>query len=355
MSYLELDDRILEHPKFIRAVNLAGSEAVHLWLGLRAYCGQNLTDGFIPRDMIDECRGPKDRRKRAAALAALHTVGLLEEAEGGVQMHNFLKWSKSRADILAAKAAAKERKDRWKRNHSGDASGMPPERPPERVPNADRNGGGTREGTSPRVRAPAGALHSSPLLSTPDQIQPEAVDPKDLAGSAPAEAPKPEPAAAPAAASTPASVADWVRPRTLEQALTLPVCARAQVVADGEREGLGDWLQAERWPEVQRLAEVLEECTGQRRPLAKYSRDGGVRAIVALYAAGFMPGDLERALRIVTKEPWWTRDGATRGLQSLSPEVVSRALSKAAVPRTLSPELAALVAKHKPTENPDAR
>lgn len=92
MSWLGLDDQILNHPKFIRAVKLGGSETVHAWLGIRAYCAQNRTDGFVPTDMLEEIRGPLDTEKRATAVKVLRKVGLLDSAVGGVQMHNFSKW-----------------------------------------------------------------------------------------------------------------------------------------------------------------------------------------------------------------------------------------------------------------------
>jgi len=108
VSWLGLDDGILEHPKFIRAVNMAGSEAVHLWLGLRAYCGRYLTDGFIPADMVDEVRGPKGKARRAA-LDALIAVGLVDAEDGGLRMHNYLDWSESRDSVLRKRESARER------------------------------------------------------------------------------------------------------------------------------------------------------------------------------------------------------------------------------------------------------
>jgi hypothetical protein len=118
LSWLELDDGILDHPKFIRAVKLGGSEAIHLWLGIKAYCGKQLTDGLVPEDMLDEVRGPRDPKKRAAALVALKTVGLLDPAEGGVRMHNYLKHSKSREQILAMRKQARDRQARSRSSHA---------------------------------------------------------------------------------------------------------------------------------------------------------------------------------------------------------------------------------------------
>jgi hypothetical protein len=110
VSWLELDDRILEHPKFIRLVKMAGSEGVHLWLGIKSYCGLNLTDGKVPADMLDEVRGPANPKRRRDALEALLKVGLLEHIEGGVEMHDYLDWSSSREQVLDRREKARERK-----------------------------------------------------------------------------------------------------------------------------------------------------------------------------------------------------------------------------------------------------
>ncbi len=110
MSWIQLDDRILEHPKFVRAVRLGGSEAIHLWLGLRAYCAQFLSDGLVPTDMLPEVRGPLNERKREAALSALVDVGLLERCDVGVRLHDYLDWSSSRDEVLTRRGRDADRK-----------------------------------------------------------------------------------------------------------------------------------------------------------------------------------------------------------------------------------------------------
>jgi hypothetical protein len=112
VSKIELDDQILNHPKFIRAVKIGGSEAIHMWLGMRAYCSQNLTDGFIPSDMLDEVRGPKSEKVRRAAMAALVEVNLVEIRENGVALHDYLDWASSRDEVTQWRAKARERKAR---------------------------------------------------------------------------------------------------------------------------------------------------------------------------------------------------------------------------------------------------
>ena len=110
-----LDDRMLSHPKWKRAVALAGSEVVHLWLGLKAYCSQQLTNGHIPTDMVKHVDGPLRDRARTNSLAALQAVGLAHDAKGreacpkcqsappqesGIWLHDYLQHSESRDRAL---------------------------------------------------------------------------------------------------------------------------------------------------------------------------------------------------------------------------------------------------------------
>lgn len=131
MSRLELDDQILNHTKFVRAVRLGGAETVFAWLGIRAYVGQNLSDGFVPADMVDELRGPQGK-KREAAIKTLCEVGLLHAVTDGIVgrevcsncaertavaplngsgllMHDYLQWSRSKSRVLADRAKARDR------------------------------------------------------------------------------------------------------------------------------------------------------------------------------------------------------------------------------------------------------
>jgi hypothetical protein len=98
VSWIKLDDRLLAHPKFVRAERLAGSTALHLWLGLLAYCKQRLTDGFVPADMLAAIDGPAPRW-RARALDALVSVGLVHREPDGVRLHDYLAQNESRQAI----------------------------------------------------------------------------------------------------------------------------------------------------------------------------------------------------------------------------------------------------------------
>jgi hypothetical protein len=98
VSWLKFDDRILDHPKFVKAERLAGSTAFHLWVGLLAYCKQHRTDGWVPIEMLSRVNGPRGRwRKRA--FSALVEVGLVEDEGHRLHLHDYLDWNASRYEI----------------------------------------------------------------------------------------------------------------------------------------------------------------------------------------------------------------------------------------------------------------
>jgi hypothetical protein len=231
MSWIGLDDGILEHPKFIRAVNMAGSEAVHLWLGLRAYCARHLTDGHVPADMVDEVRGPRGR-KRQEALAALVHVGLLEQRDGAIIMHDYLDWSESRDSVLRKRAAARERQAKSRGMSQRDS-----ERSNEEV---------QRESQPPLLSSP---ILIQPPVSPPPGLPParpkrrQAADVPDLL--APDWAPPPETVAA--------QVARW-NATEAQIRRTIPEF-RDFWIREGKRKNLAGWLRA--W--TNRVAQLAKQ------------------------------------------------------------------------------------------------
>jgi len=118
-------------------------------------------------------------------------------------------------------------------------------------------------------------------------------------------------------------------PRSLEQALQVSIGPRSQFVVD--RPDMAQWLNPERWPEVREVAQSLHTALGIGPPrLLGYSSDRGVRGVVELFAAGYTVDELKLVCERAPKEPWWGKEGASRGLSTLTAEVVRRALASAA-------------------------
>jgi hypothetical protein len=111
VTWLRVDDAMLDHPKWVRAVRFGGSHAIHLWLALATWSAKHLTDGVIPNDMVATVRGPQ--RRHSAALSALVRSELVHvDGQGTITLHDFTRYNPSRLDILSER----ERKSRNKRN-----------------------------------------------------------------------------------------------------------------------------------------------------------------------------------------------------------------------------------------------
>jgi hypothetical protein len=264
LSWLELDDRILEHPKFIRAVKLGGSEAIHLWLGIRAYCGQNLTDGKVPRDMLDEVRGPSNEKKRELALGALVTVGLIRDnGNQGVAMHDYLQWSSSREDVLERRGKARERKARSRGPSQRDS---------------ERPGGGTPTGVTPIVTNPHGRDPSAPPPS-----------------------------------STPTT--------TGSEAASAPTLAeRARKILDNPFDG--EFQQPARWPEVILAGKCLSRGL-EIRFRNSVNSDTDLKTVLQIYADGYTAEQVEQLGKLANTSEYFQKKG-TWGPAAFTIAVVRR-------------------------------
>ncbi len=123
MPWSRVGDELPEHPKFTAAGPLAG----WVWLDGLCYSNRNLTDGLIPEAIAKQYgtaviaaavetfrmagwKPKKGRSTRDIDLpAVLVNCGLWERAEGGYRIHDFCDYNKSKKEVLAERAAWKER------------------------------------------------------------------------------------------------------------------------------------------------------------------------------------------------------------------------------------------------------
>lgn len=109
MPWAKLDDGLAFHAKIIEA----GNAATGVWARGLAWSAFHLTDGHVPakiaRVIAGESRG---------ALAALVRSRLWVECPGGYQIHDYLKYNPSKAEVLE-----KREKDRTRKG--GDSTRNP--------------------------------------------------------------------------------------------------------------------------------------------------------------------------------------------------------------------------------------
>lgn len=99
--WFKLDDRFGNHPKVVQA----GNAAIGLWCRCGTYCGEHLTDGHIPAEIARMYGTPRE-------IQTLLTTGLWVQNGTGYVMPDYLEFNPSKEQVLADRAAARERMSR---------------------------------------------------------------------------------------------------------------------------------------------------------------------------------------------------------------------------------------------------
>lgn len=166
MTYAMIDDRFDEHPKYVEAdwdLEHYGLQACAL-----TYCNRHQTDGKVPSRAVQRF-GKGNAKRNQKLAAALVERGFWRRIDGGYEVVGFLDHNPSKAEVEAKRAAAKARKDAWKRNVEGrsaarpDGEGTRSGTRSDDVPEHDQERE-TDTSTRTRARGPA-PLRSSPILS----------------------------------------------------------------------------------------------------------------------------------------------------------------------------------------------
>ena len=146
MTWVKLDDGYILH----RKVAKLGPDGVTLHVALLCYSAQHLTDGFIPKEDL-KVAWPWGRLDLSKAVRTLISAGLVEETKGGYQVHDYLEWQPSRAEVIA-----KREKERAKKaaQRGGVPPGVPPARPAGTPPSASPGDSSGKPGSRARARDP---------------------------------------------------------------------------------------------------------------------------------------------------------------------------------------------------------
>ncbi len=119
MTWIKLDDQVTEHPK---TAGLS-CEAWTLWIHGLTYCSRNLTDGEIPKPYLPRL-SPVRRVKKATQ--ELVDAGLWVDEGARIQVHNYVKWQRSKSQIEydkeSAHARQKASRERRKASNGADSA-----------------------------------------------------------------------------------------------------------------------------------------------------------------------------------------------------------------------------------------
>lgn len=112
MSWVKLDDGFPDHPK----IAPISDRAFRIHVRALCYCGRHLTDGFVPKAIVDDIT-----RGKQAVVNELLAAGLWHANGGsGYAINDFLDYNPSKADVESERqkkrdAAKKAAEARWNR------------------------------------------------------------------------------------------------------------------------------------------------------------------------------------------------------------------------------------------------
>lgn len=155
MPWFNVDDGFAFHRKAM----LAGNAALGLWVRSGSWCAQQLTEGFVPHDMVEHLGTATQAKKLVRA-------GLWEPADGGYQFH---EWSAEGRNPTRAEVAERRRRERERKataraakKSKTEKSAKPQDNEACPPGNPDGVPGGIPQGVPGGVRSTT-PLHSPPI------------------------------------------------------------------------------------------------------------------------------------------------------------------------------------------------
>jgi hypothetical protein len=138
MSWAKLDDRFHVNGKIVAA----GNAAVGLFARGISWSAGHETDGFIPEGVARMLESPDQ-----GLVDRLLEIGLLERAEGGYQIHDYLEFNPSARELRRQRKAVADRvrAHRARNGHDTPPSGEDGNGKRNAVRNCESNGSVTRE------------------------------------------------------------------------------------------------------------------------------------------------------------------------------------------------------------------
>lgn len=160
VTWFKVDDGLHKHRKRVRVgVNLEGFAAMGLWSVAGSWSADELTDGWIPDDVVDYLAPAvgQELAKRLESAGLWHRV--TRDGDAGWQFHDWTDQNPTKEQVLAERAAAATRQKRARdrareKRENTEQVGQedPPSRRDSRVTNGDSHASVTPAVTVPPTR-----------------------------------------------------------------------------------------------------------------------------------------------------------------------------------------------------------
>lgn len=122
MPWVRLDENAIDHPKFLAL----SDGAWRLWCEGQTYCQKHLTDGKISAAALRRFRYYSPARVRNLTAVLVEGKGPCwnQQPNGDIQVHDYLDWNDSAAEVLKARSDALERRQRYRDRHASENASL---------------------------------------------------------------------------------------------------------------------------------------------------------------------------------------------------------------------------------------
>lgn len=127
MVWFNVDDGLTTNPKVLSIPRGERLAVIGLWSMAGSWCGKHLTDGAIPRFMLDEWGASEDQAQH------LIDVGMWRKTSKGYQFLNWDEYQQTKQEVEEKRRKERERKDRY-RKEKADREANGPNGVPAGVP-----------------------------------------------------------------------------------------------------------------------------------------------------------------------------------------------------------------------------
>lgn len=114
MTWFRVDDKFHDHPK-VRKLRADKMPAVGLWSMAGSWAADNLTDGFVPTEIVQRF-DPKERYARRLVDVGLWSQDE-QDGEFGYRFHEWTEYQPTKTDVRKQREDGRERVRRWREKH----------------------------------------------------------------------------------------------------------------------------------------------------------------------------------------------------------------------------------------------
>lgn len=129
MPWFRVDDSFPSHPKTRSIPRRARMAAIGVWTACGTWSTHHLTDGLVPRDVVEDEGGRQADAAHLVQAGLWHRAGhecgrCPQPGEDAYQFHDWPDYQPTKAKVMAERAATADRVSRHRRRSNGVKTGV---------------------------------------------------------------------------------------------------------------------------------------------------------------------------------------------------------------------------------------